>query len=149
MSRPDLAWLREAVGLGAVFAATVSGSTDHGLMLLTFDGGTLLAAERHIPTGTEVRVRIPAREVILAMRAPEGVSLHNVLSGRVSALHSDPGLDHVIVQVAVGRVLLLAEVTEDAVDRLKLAIGTPVYALVKSVSLDVLTTEDRDSPPRD
>ena len=139
MSRPDLAWLREAVGLGAVFEATVSGSTDHGLMLLTFDGGALLAAERPIPTGTAVRVRIPAREVILAMRAPDGVSLHNILSGRVSALHTDPGLDHVIVQVAVGRVRLLAEVTEDAVARLRLVAGTPVYALVKSVSIDVMT----------
>ena len=137
MSRPDLAWLREAVGLGAVFEATVSGSTDHGLMVLSFEGGMLLAADRHIPTGTAVRVRIPAREVILAMRAPEGLSLHNVLSGHVSALHSDPGLDHVIVQVAVGGLLLLAEVTQDAVDRLRLAVGTPVHALVKSVSIDV------------
>jgi molybdate transport system ATP-binding protein len=137
MSRPDLAWLREAVGLGAVFEATVSGSTDHGLMVLSFEGGMLLAADRHIPTGTAVRVRIPAREVILAIRAPEGLSLHNVLSGRVSALHSDPGLDHVIVQVAVGDLLVLAEVTQDAVDRLRLAVGTPVHALVKSVSIDV------------
>jgi molybdate transport system ATP-binding protein len=145
MSRPDLAWLREAVGLGAVFEATVSGSTDHGLMLLSFDGGVLLAAERPIRTGTPVRVRIPAREVILAMRAPEGLSLHNVLSGRVSALHTDPGLDHVIVQVAVGRLLLLAEVTEDAIDRLEIAVGTPVYALVKSVSLDVVTAENPGS----
>ena len=71
------------------------------------------------------------------MRAPEGLSLHNVLSGRVSALHTDPGLDHVIVQVAVGRLLLLAEVTQDAIDRLKIAVGAPVYALVKSVSIDV------------
>jgi molybdate transport system ATP-binding protein len=139
MSRPDLAWLREAVGLGAVFDATVSGATDHGLMLLAFDGGTLLAADRGLPTGTAVRVRIPAREVILAMRAPEGVSLHNVLNGRVAALHTDPGLDHVIVQVEVGRLLLLAEVTQDAIDRLKLAVGTPVHALVKSVSIDVVT----------
>ena len=72
------------------------------------------------------------------MRAPEGLSLHNVLSGRVSALHTDTGIDHVIVQVAVGSVLVLAEVTRDAVDRLKLAVGTPVYALVKSVSLEVV-----------
>jgi molybdate transport system ATP-binding protein len=142
MSRPDLAWLREAVGLGAVFEATVSGSTDHGLMLLSFDGGVLLAAERAIPTGTAVRVRIPAREVILAMRAPEGLSLHNVLSGRVSALHTDRAVDHVIVQVEVGRVLLLAEVTQDAVARLKLAVDAPVYALVKSVSIDVMRPEN-------
>ena len=143
MSRPDLAWLRQAVGLGAVFDATVSGSTDHGLMLLTFDGGVLLAARRPIPTGTTVRVRVPAREVILAMRAPEGLSLHNVLSGRVSAIHTDPGLDHVIVQVEVGSLLLLAEVTQDAIDRLRLDVGSPVHALVKSVSIDVVTAGDR------
>jgi molybdate transport system ATP-binding protein len=139
MSRPDLAWLREAVGLGAVIDATVSGSTDHGLMLLAFDGGTLLAADRGLPTGAAVRVRIPAREVILATRAPEGLSLHNVLAGRVSALHADPGIEHVIVQVAVGRTLVLAEVTRDAVERLNLAAGTPIHALVKSVSIDVVT----------
>jgi molybdate transport system ATP-binding protein len=140
MSRPDLSWLREAVGLGAVFEATVSGATDHGLMLLAFDGGQLLASDRRVPVGTTVRVRIPAREVILATSAPEGLSLHNVLAGRVSALHTDAGVDHVIVQVAVGRLLLLAEVTQDAVDRLRLAVGTPVHALVKSVSLDVITS---------
>ena len=137
MSRPDLAWLREAVGLGAVFEATVRGSTNHGLMLLAFDQGTLLAADRRLPTGTKVRVRIPAREVILATQRPDGLSLHNVLVGRVSALHRDPGIDPVIVQVEVGRLLLLAEVTQDAVDRLKLMPGASVHALVKSVSIDV------------
>ena len=59
-------------------------------------------------------MRIPAREVILATRAPEGLSLHNVLPGTVSAIHADPAFDHVIVQIAVGGVLLLAEVTRDA-----------------------------------
>ena len=137
MSRPDLAWLREAVGLGAVFEATVRGSTNHGLMLLAFDEGTLLAADRRLPTGTTVRVRIPAREVILATARPEGLSLHNVLVGRVSALHRDPGIGPVIVQVEIGRLLLLAEVTQDAVDRLRLSPGTPIHALVKSVSIDV------------
>jgi molybdate transport system ATP-binding protein len=137
MSRPDLAWLREAVGLGAVFEATVRGSTNHGLMLLAFDDHTLLAADRRLPIGTTVRVRIPAREVILATQRPDGLSLHNVLSGRVSALHRDPGVGPVIVQVEVGRLLLLAEVTQDAVDRLRLGPGTPVHALVKSVSIEV------------
>ena len=88
---------------------------------LAFDGGTLLAADRHVATGTTVRVRVPAREVILATREPEGLSLHNALAGTVSAIHADPAFDHVIVQIAVGRVLLLAEVTRDAIARLRLA----------------------------
>ena len=116
MSRPDLSWLREAVGLGSVFDAVVARThPDRGLVELAFDGGTLLAADRDVAPGTTVRVRIPAREVILATREPEGLSLHNVLSGTVSAIHADPAFDHVIVQIAVGRVLLLAEVTRDAI----------------------------------
>ena len=146
MSRPDLSWLREAVGLGTVFDASVTRTyPDRGLVELTFDGGTLLAADRDVAMGTTVRVRIPAREVILATREPEGLSLHNVLSGTVSAIHADPAFDHVIVQIAVGRVLLLAEVTRDAIGRLDMAVGMPVYALIKSVSIDLLTVQARDA----
>ena len=144
LSRPDLSWLREAVGLGSVFDASVGRTDpDRGLVALTFDGGTLLAAHRDVAIGTTVRVRIPAREVILATRAPEGLSLHNVLPGTVSAVHADPAFDNVIVQIAVGPTLLLAEVTRDAVARLGLAAGVPVYALIKSVSIDLLTGQAR------
>src|SRR5262249_245533 len=90
MSRPDLAWLREAVGLGSVMEAGVSRVyTDRGLVELAFDGGTLLAPARHVSANTAVRVRIPAREIVLATSAPSGLSLHNVLSGDVVAVHAD------------------------------------------------------------
>jgi molybdate transport system ATP-binding protein len=142
MSRPDLSWLREGVGLGSVFDAVVGRAhADRGLVELAFDGGMLLAANRGYATGATVRVRIPAREVILATREPEGISVHNVLSGTVSAIHADPGADHAIVQIAVGGLLLLAQVTGDALARLGLAIGLPVYALVKSVSLDLCAVQ--------
>jgi molybdate transport system ATP-binding protein len=138
MSRPDLSWLREGVGLGSVFEAVVERRlTNRGLVELAFDGGALLAADRDVPGGGTVRVRIPAREVILATREPEGLSLHNVLSGIVAAVHADPAFDHVIVQIAVGKVLLLAEVTQDAVARLNIAVGLRVHALIKSVSIDL------------
>jgi molybdate transport system ATP-binding protein len=139
MSRPDLLWLREAVGLGSVFDAVVAHRHPaRGLVELTFDGGALLAPDRALAEGTTVRVRIPAREVILATSEPAGLSLHNALSGAVSAIHIDPTADHVIVQIAVGRTLLLAEVTRDAVERLRIAVGTHLHALIKSVSIDVV-----------
>ncbi|MEQ1575284.1 MAG: molybdenum ABC transporter ATP-binding protein [Vicinamibacterales bacterium] len=142
MSRPDLSWLREAVGLGTVVDAIVARTLPgRGLVELTFDGGALLAAHRDVTMGTRVRVRIPAREVILATREPEGLSLHNVLSGTISTIHADPAFDHVIVQIAVGRVLLLAEVTRDTIGRLDLVIGKHVHALIKSVSVDLLTVQ--------
>ncbi len=146
MSRPDLTWLREGVGLGSVFDAVVLRThADRGLAELAFNGGTLFAADRDVAMGATVRVRILAREVILATREPEGLSLHNVLSGMVSEVHSEPAFDCVIVQIAVGGVLLLAEVTRDAIGRLGIAVGGQVYALIKSVSIDVLAVQTTDS----
>ena len=138
MSRPDLSFLRDAVGLGSVFDAVVSTiDRGRGLLTLVFAGGTLLVPKRDIELGTTVRVRVPAREVILASVTPQGLSPHNVLAGTVSAIHAETALDQVVVQIAVGGVLLLAEVTRDAVDRLGIAVGRSIHALVKSVSIEV------------
>ena len=141
MSRPDLVFLREAIGLGSVFDAVVTrADANRGLLELSFDGGVLLAPLRDVRTGTAVRVRVPAREVILATSAPEGLSLHNVLVGTVSAIHEEPDLDQVVVQLAIGRLLLLAEVTRDALQRLDITVGLRLHVLVKSVSIDVLSS---------
>jgi molybdate transport system ATP-binding protein len=137
-SRPDLPWVRDAVGLGSVFEAVVQRTLPgRGLVELRAGGATLLASDRSLAEGTRVRVRIPAREVILATRQPEGVSLHNVLPGTVAAVHLDPAFEHAIVQVAVGELLLLAEVTRDAVTALGMAPGGAIHALVKSVSIEL------------
>lgn len=68
--------------------------------------------------GGSVRLRIPAREVILATEPPQGLSVHNVLSGVVTRVATDDVPDVATVQLAVGRTHLLAEVTKDAVSRL-------------------------------
>ena len=140
MSRPDLMFLRASTGLGSVFEAVVASTrSERGLLELAFDGGSVLAtALPGVAAGVPVRVRIPAREVILATSAPEGLSLHNVLRGTVSAVHVEPDLDAVMIQVTVGHVPLLAEVTRDAVSRLGIVVGAPIHALIKSVSIDVL-----------
>jgi molybdate transport system ATP-binding protein len=142
MSRPDLSWLREAVGLGSVFDATVTRMhADRGLVELTFDGGTLLAPVCHVAENAAVRVRIPAREIVLATSVPTGLSLHNVLPGVVTAVHADRAFEAVVVQLTVGAVVLLAEVTRDAVARLGIDAGQRVHALIKSVSIELLASD--------
>lgn len=137
-SRPDLVWLRDAIGLGSVIEAVVTTvDRERGLVTLAFEDGALVAPHRTLVVGTPVRVRIPAREVILATEAPSGLSLHNVLAGRVSAMHADTVSDHVVVRIAIGGAHVLAEVTRDAVSTLGIAEGRQLHALVKSVSLDV------------
>jgi molybdate transport system ATP-binding protein len=146
-SRPDLMWLRETAGLGSVFEATVVRvDASRGLAELAFDGGTLLVPSRSLTEGARVRVRIPAREVILASERPHGLSLHNVLAGLVSAVHHEAGDSYAIVQIAVGAVRLLAEVTRDAIDQLQIAAGKPLHALIKSVSIEVLAAPATGRP---
>lgn len=142
MSRPDLPWLREAVGLGSVFDATVTGvHADRGLVELTFGGGMLLAQARNIAVNTVVRVRIPAREIVLATTAPTGLSLHNVLAGAVMAVHVDTAFEGVIVQLAVGNSVMLAEVTRDAIGRLGIGVGQRLHVLIKSVSIELQASD--------
>lgn len=134
--RPDLPWGAYGLAPGSVFDARVR-STDpaRGLAELESSAGTLVVPRGSLMQGFKVRVRIPAREIILAGQPPASLSLHNVLPARVVAL--GPPDDRVLVQLAVGDACLLAEVTRDAVDRLRVAAQQPLFALIKSVSIEV------------
>jgi molybdate transport system ATP-binding protein len=151
-SRPDLPWLRETVGLGTVIdAAVVRVDQSRGLAAIDIGGSILLAPIADHAVGRLVRVRIPAREVILASGTPSGLSVHNVLRGTVTSVSSDGVSNAAIVQLAVGRTHLLAEVTRDAVHRLRIVEGVQLHALIKSVSLEVLGTGpgmERQGPRR-
>ena len=83
-------------------------------------------------------MRIPAREVILASRAPEAISLHNVIPGTVRQIAPDTTQRSVVVEIALPNGALLARVTPDAVVRLNLTLGSPVLGLIKSTSIEVL-----------
>ena len=83
-----------------------------------------------------VRLRVRARDVALAIRRPEGLSIRNVLAGRIRAIAADPATAFAEVVVDVGGQAVRARVTRAAVADLGLVAGAAVYALVKSVSFD-------------
>jgi molybdate transport system ATP-binding protein len=89
------------------------------------------------PIGTSCRIRVPAREVILAGQPPEAISLHNVVPGTVRRIAPDPVRRSVVVEVGLPEGGLLSRVTPDAVARLALSPGSPVLALIKSTSIEV------------
>lgn len=88
--------------------------------------------------GTELRIRIPAREVILAGGPPESISLHNIISGTVRRITAETGRRTVLVEAMLPHGVLLARVTPDAIARLRLTLGSPVLSLIKSTSIEVL-----------
>jgi len=135
-SRPDLPWARYGVGAGSVFDAQVQ-SVDavRGLAELASGGVVFIVPHTGLAAGLPVRVRVPAKEIILATHPPEGLSLHNVLRARVTDVGGREG--QVLVRLAAGDVSLLAEVTRDAVERLGIQPGVSLFALIKSVAIEI------------
>jgi molybdate transport system ATP-binding protein len=141
-ARPDLPLARRD-DAGAVLTCRIA-AHDAARQLTRLDWGraALWIPQSDLADGQEVRVRVPAREVILARGDVElpgdALSLHNVLPGKVRAIAADPDHRAVLVEVALGGGSILSRVTPDAVARLALAPGTSVSALIKSMSIEVL-----------
>ena len=136
LGRAELYPLTGRFEAGAVLAAHVAGTDARwGLTELSGGFGRLLVPRLEAPPGHPLRVRIRARNVILALAPPEGISALNVLPGVVEALVpiEEAALE---VQLRVGGERLLARVTRRSGESLALAPGRPVFALIKTVAID-------------
>ena len=135
MSRLDLYPLTGRYETGAVIAATVVGNDlDFGLTELAFAQSRLWVPRLDAPLGTELRVRLRARDVGLSLDRPEKSSFLNILEGCVRELDAGdrPQVD-VLVDVGAP---LIARVTRRSAQTLGLKPGMPVFALIKAVAID-------------
>ncbi len=135
-ARGDIAELAAWHEPASLFDAQIESHDDERrLTRLAFSGGTLWAPLNELASGTHIRVQIAAREVSIALNAPESVSVHNVLKGTV--VDVTPARDQalVLVRVGVGGATVLAQVTHDAATRLALEAGRTVYTMIKSVAV--------------
>jgi molybdate transport system ATP-binding protein len=137
-ARPDLP-LAERDDAGAILIARVTGhDTVRSLteLRLPDDTAFLVPLQPGLP-GSMARLKIPARDVVLAGSAPPETSVQNVLPGVVMAIHA-PQPPTATVSVLVGTARLLARITTDAVVRLRLRPGSPVFVLLKATAIDVM-----------
>jgi molybdate transport system ATP-binding protein len=91
-----------------------------------------------VPVGTlsqgqNLRVQLLARDLILAISEPAGLSVRNQLRGVVRGISTSGGND--LVEVECAGVTLLSRITGAATRELGLHVGTPVWVLVKAVSV--------------
>ena len=141
----ELPALAGAPPIGAVIVATVGAGREDGLTALAFDGGTLLVSRLSDPPGTRLRLRVRAEEIMLALEEPRGISANNVLAAEVAAIaESGPQAD---IQLRCGAIRLVARITVASARRLALAPGKPVYAIVKSVTVDAPAGHRAPLPP--
>ena len=121
---------------GAVIEARVAAQElDSGLARLEFSGGTLEIPDVEALPGERVRIRVRARDVSIALSPPAGVSIRNILAGIVVGLGAEegPSLD---VSLDLHGTALLARITRKSAAELGLRPGLPVFAMIKSVSID-------------
>ena len=139
-SRLDLWPLTGRYEAGAVIRTVLRGhDTTFGLSELAFAGGRLRVTELTLPLGTPIRVRIHARDVVIATEQPAHLSIRNAFAAKVIEL-APPRGPLIDVKLDIGSpgepVMLWARITQRACQELKLAPGKPVFALVKTVALD-------------
>ena len=136
LSRPEMQAQTARFEAGSVLETRVARHDErYGLTLLAFEGGELAVPNVDALPGEPVRARIRARDVSIALAAPTGLSIQNVLAAQVETISQEFGAI-VDVSLRVGATPLVARVTRKAVDELRLAPGMRVHALVKAVSID-------------
>jgi molybdate transport system ATP-binding protein len=137
MERLDLYPMTGRFEAGAVLATRVVGH-DPSFMLTSLDlaGQRIVIPALDLPPGTEVRLRIRARDVTLATEKPGRISIRNILSGMVAEIAEEADTAYAEVLVDLGGAHIRARLTRHAVADLALAPGRPVFALIKSVAID-------------
>ena len=102
---------------------------------LSFSGGRLMVPRLDLPLGTGLRLRIRAKDVSLALSAPQDTSIQNILKGVIIERGEESGAQ-VDILLAVGDTTLWSRVTKRSLAELGLERGSEVFALVKAAAID-------------
>lgn len=134
----DLQPLNGRFGAATVVEARVT-AHDPEYQLTWLDlAGQRLSVRRieQLAVGEIARMVVRARDVSLATERPRSVSIRNVLEGTVTDVREDEGSAYADVAVDLGPSRLRARITRASLHELGLGVGSRVFALLKSVSLD-------------
>jgi molybdate transport system ATP-binding protein len=136
MGRIDLFPLTGRAEAGAILSTRVA---EHdirfGLTTLRAAAGELRVPYIDMRLGTQLRVRIRARDVMIALEPPRGLSALNILPGRVAEIGPADG-PIVEIRLDCAGEALIARLTRRSVESLGLVPGRQVYAVIKSIAFD-------------
>lgn len=104
------------------------------LIELDVAGQRLYVTGKQALAGQTVRIRIPARDVSIALDPPGRTSILNIIEATIDdmELHARQGA---LVRLKFGDQFLLARITRRSVSELGLEVGNRVFAQVKGVAL--------------
>ena len=137
MTRLDVAGLSGLREAGSVIEGkVVAHEAQFGLTMLRSQAGLLQILGPARPLGERLRVRILARDVMLSLARPQGLSALNVLAGSIAEIGSGDGHGAVTLRLDCQGAPLLCRVTAKSVAELGLVPGLGVHAIIKSVAVE-------------
>ncbi|MDG1065656.1 MAG: molybdenum ABC transporter ATP-binding protein [Luminiphilus sp.] len=130
---PEVAGREEASSI--ITARVTSHDLEYQLTYLAFGGQTLSLSGLVAMPGADVRIRVFATDVAIALLEPAGISIRNVLPAIVTAIRIDAASPFADVLVAVDGQSLRVRMTRASLDELNLTESQHVFALLKTASL--------------
>ena len=82
-----------------------------------------------------MRVRIRARDVSIALKKPEGISVLNIFPGTVQHITNKDEIQ-VDLAVQVGNEVIWAQITHKSLHDLQIKPGSDVFVMVKAMAID-------------
>lgn len=134
LGRLDLAPLAEAEHSSILVGKVASLDPGRSQGIVHHPAGALIVPGLEAPVGSNVRIRISARDVALAVGEPGRISIRNRLPATVGKI--DVAKTGVDVKLDIAGSNLLARLTAEAVDDLELKPGSKVTALIKAVAVE-------------
>ncbi|MDA1280718.1 MAG: molybdenum ABC transporter ATP-binding protein [Chloroflexi bacterium] len=116
-----------------ILPGVVGESTRH-LTAINMACVEIFATRQNRIPGDNVVVSLGANQIILAVSEPRDISARNVIRGTVLEIWSSEG--RVFLEVDTGQKLIV-ELTESALDDLRIEVGTDVFLVFKSSSVDI------------
>jgi molybdate transport system ATP-binding protein len=136
LQRLDLLPEEERGEGGAVLEMRVTGRNEaFGMSSLASRAGEIHVAGLDVEAGATIRVRIRARDVIVATERPRGLSALNILAGNIAGVSSGNGLFADVLIDCNGEIIT-ARITRQSAEMLGLTAGLDVFAVIKSVTFD-------------
>ncbi|HSG94908.1 MAG TPA: molybdenum ABC transporter ATP-binding protein [Afifellaceae bacterium] len=134
ISRIDLGPATGRHEAGSLLRGEIGGHDEaYGLTTLSLNGADLTVPAIAGPAGAPVRLRIRARDVVLALERPLNISVRNVIPVKIVEIAVEEG-PFAEVLTRVGDQNLRARITRKSAQELGLEPGAQAYALVKSVA---------------
>lgn len=132
-SRLDLKLAHQESAAAVVEVIKQSYDPDYHITTVSLGKDHSLQLSQSLPDGAH-RLRIPARDVSIALTAPQQSSILNTLPAVIDAIEHSDGA-RVLLRLKLGDQYILARLTHKSLDQLQLCVGQKVYAQIKSVAL--------------